>query len=152
MIIKLENTFSEVEGFNCFACGPEHPFGLKLSFSYDDEKDIVFTRFQPDELFAGFPTILHGGIQATILDELAFWGTWAKFKQSGFTYDLSVRYRKKCPVDRILKGKAVIGDVSHRLVSSETQLIDPETEEIFTEGVVRYYLPARNPKTTGSTP
>ncbi|MBN1355928.1 PaaI family thioesterase [bacterium] len=143
MIIPVKNIFADKEGFNCFACGPLHPFGLRLTFSYDTDTDEIFTRFIPTELYAGFPAILHGGIQATILDEIAFWGAWARFKQSGFTYDLKVRFRKKCPVGEMLEGRGRIGDLNHRIVTVPTRLMHSGSREIYTEGTIRYYLPDR---------
>lgn len=142
MIRKIENIYDNIEGFNCFACGPQHPFGLQLTFLFDDELDEVTTSFQPDTLFAGFPNILHGGIQATILDELAFWGTYAKHQRSGFTYDMRVRYLKKCPVNRQLKGRAIVGELKHRLVRSEAQIIDPSSSDIIAKGTIKYFIPS----------
>ncbi|MBN1552975.1 hypothetical protein JW979_15985 [bacterium] len=151
MMHEMKNIFAELEEYNCFACGPEHPYGLKLKFSYDDENAIVVTRITPDSLLAGFPGILHGGIQATILDELAFWGTIAKFKKSGFTFDLSVRYRKKCPVDKEIEGIGFVGELTHHLASTSVQLRDPITHEIYTEGTVRYYLPDKEPRSSADS-
>ena len=141
MIIELENTFARLEGYNCFACGPDHPFGLKLKFFYDDHRHEVFTHFHSNTLFAGFPGILHGGIQATILDEIAFWGAWARHGKPGFTFDMKTRYRKKCPVDCILEARGEIGEIRRRLVTSEVRLQDPESGQLFTQGTVRYFLP-----------
>jgi acyl-coenzyme A thioesterase PaaI-like protein len=146
VIIQIENVFSQKQDYNCFACGPKHPFGLHLNFFYDDEKDEVFTRVQPHEFFAGFPGILHGGLQATILDDLAFWGTWMKFKKSGFTYDMRIRYKRKCPVNVLLEGRVSVGELRHHLVDTDVRLLNPETSEIYTAGTVRYYVPDVDPR------
>ena len=143
---KLENTFASLENYNCFACGPNHPFGLRLAFEYDEEQETAISEFVPDTMFAGFPGILHGGIQATILDEVAFWGTWAKHQRTGFTYDLSVKYKKKCPVSELIIARGRIGEINKRLVEVEVTLSNPEGDVIYTEGIVHYYIPRVEPR------
>ena len=147
MVHDIENVFSKTQDYNCFACGPNHPFGLKLKFKYDDVLDEVFTQIVPQSLYAGFPGILHGGLQATILDDLAFWGAWVKYQRSGFTFDLKIRYKRKCPVDRLIEGRVKVGGLNHNLVDADVRLIDPVTTELFTKGTVRYYLPDQDPRT-----
>jgi acyl-coenzyme A thioesterase PaaI-like protein len=137
----IEKTYDLTGGNNCFACGPDHPFGLHLDFFYDSDIREVSSRFHSNELFAGFPGILHGGIQATILDEIAFWGVWACYKQNGFTYDLAVQYRKKCPTDQLLEAVGNIGDINRRIVSIDVMLRSDDSQTLFTRGTVRYYLP-----------
>ncbi|MBN1296861.1 PaaI family thioesterase [bacterium] len=146
---RLENIFDSVENYNCFACGPNHPFGLHLTFEYDDAVDEVSCLIRPDMLFAGFPGILHGGIQATILDEVAFWGTWGKHGRSGFTYDLTIRYRQKCPVETTIEAIGIVHDEEKRLVPVDVVLRNPDTGMIYTDGRVRYYLPRMDPRNSG---
>lgn len=147
---KLENIFSDVDGYNCFACGPDHPFGLHLEFYYDDATHEVSSVLSPDTLFAGFPGILHGGIQATILDEVAFWGSWARYQRSGFTYDLDIRYKRKCPVNEPIKAVGIVRDKDRRLVPVDVVLCHPENSEVYTEGHVRYYIPRNDPRRPGT--
>ncbi len=146
MIHLIENTFEKLEGYNCFACGPSHPIGLHLTFSYDDSIHAVFTTLAVDTLFAGFPGILHGGIQATILDETAFWGTYARHLRSGFTYDLRLRYRAKCPVNQPIEAFGLVGELNHRLVVTQVSLREPGGGRVYTDGEVRYYLPEEDPR------
>jgi uncharacterized protein (TIGR00369 family) len=51
----------------CFGCGQENPIGLKLRFNCDEDK--AEAEFTPDELYQGWPGIVHGGIVFTLLDE-----------------------------------------------------------------------------------
>jgi acyl-coenzyme A thioesterase PaaI-like protein len=139
---KLENIFSRVDGYNCIACGPKHPFGLRLEFFYDEDTRTVSSQMTPGDLFSGFPGILHGGIQATILDEIAFWGVWAQHGQSGFTYDFNIQYRKKCPPDVLLEALGEVGDVQRRLVSVNVQLRNQQNKDTYSKGTVRYFIPS----------
>lgn len=143
---KLENDFSTIENYNCFACGPNHPFGLHLEFYYDDQRNEVTCPLIPETLFAGFPGILHGGIQATILDEVGFWGSWARHGRTGFTYDLSIKYKRKCPVEESIEAVGIVGDLEKRLVPITVFLRHPDSGEVYTEGEVRYYIPREDPR------
>ncbi|MEO7002313.1 MAG: hypothetical protein ABI068_10855, partial [Ktedonobacterales bacterium] len=50
----------------CFGCGARNAAGLQLAFRL--EGDEIVTEFTPERRFQGFPTVLHGGIIATLLD------------------------------------------------------------------------------------
>jgi len=52
----------------CFVCGPRNPIGLKLNFTFDGK--IMKTEFIPRKEHQGFMNIVHGGIIATLLDEI----------------------------------------------------------------------------------
>jgi len=53
----------------CFACGKNNPDGMRLRFTYDEERDCFVCRFRLGKRYTGPPGHCHGGIIATILDE-----------------------------------------------------------------------------------
>ena len=53
----------------CIVCGMENPIGLKAQF-YNMEDESVMTIFKYSEEFQSFPQRVHGGLIATMLDEL----------------------------------------------------------------------------------
>jgi uncharacterized protein (TIGR00369 family) len=55
------------DGF-CFVCGPKNPIGLKLDFIFDGK--TIKTEFTPRKEHQGYFNIVHGGIIATLLDEV----------------------------------------------------------------------------------
>jgi len=81
----------------CFVCGKKNVRGLKLDFSLDKEKKTMEAVFIPEEWQQGYADIIHGGIIATLLDEvmgkLAF-----ELGINAVTAELSVRFKK--PVGR----------------------------------------------------
>ena len=79
----------------CFACGPENPIGLRLQFR--QEGDAYVTTFIADQAFQGYHNVIHGGIVATLLDEVMARYVWAKYGPSA-TAKLEVRYRCPAPV------------------------------------------------------
>ncbi len=93
----------------CFICGLENPVGLKLKI-YETEPGVTESTFTAPEHYQSYPGILHGGIVATILDEVsgrALMGTGAE-PRFMFTAKLEVKYRRNVPIGKPLKiiGKA----------------------------------------------
>ena len=100
---KIKNPWIPLtdKGYNCFACSPTNPCGLKMEF-YEDGDDIV-SFWTPDDNFQGWMNTLHGGIQATIMDESAGWLISRKFQTSGMTTNLNVKYKKPVPTGKDIK-------------------------------------------------
>ena len=95
---------------HCFVCGLENPVGLKLNI-YQTGEGLIETRYTAPEHFQGYPGVLHGGIVAAILDEIAGrsqMGADPAAPRFMFTARLEVRYRQNVPTGRLLKivGKA----------------------------------------------
>jgi len=88
---KIRNPFDPLQNL-CFGCGPENSAGLKLTFEEDDEK--LYARWQPSIHFQGYTNVLHGGIIATLLDEVGAWCIYVKAGTSGVTSSMTVRYLK----------------------------------------------------------
>lgn len=53
----------------CFVCGKRNGDGLQLDFELVGE-DRIRTEFTPPKRFQGWKDVVHGGIIATILDEV----------------------------------------------------------------------------------
>jgi uncharacterized protein (TIGR00369 family) len=89
---KIHNPFRERKGYQCFGCSPDHLSGLQLSF-FEDGDELIST-WEPKTRFEGYQGVLHGGIQATIMDEIASWVVYVKIKVAGVTSSIDVRYHK----------------------------------------------------------
>lgn len=74
----------------CFGCGPHNERGMRLRFRR--EGDEVVTELVPESGWDGPPGILHGGLQATLADEVAGWTLVGLLGRMGFTTSMSVRY------------------------------------------------------------
>ena len=94
---KIKNPWIDLtdKGYNCFACAPTNPCGLKMEF-YEDGEEIV-SLWTPGSNYQGWLDTLHGGIQATLLDELGGWIIARKFQTSGMTTSLNMKYKKPIP-------------------------------------------------------
>ena len=75
---------------SCFVCGESNPFGLKLRFETDGH--IVRTHFVPRAEHIGFKGVVHGGLIATVLDELMVWACAVPTRKFAYCAELTVRY------------------------------------------------------------
>ncbi|MFO7669519.1 MAG: PaaI family thioesterase [Bacteroidales bacterium] len=137
-MIRLKNPYAQMEGYNCFGCSPVNPFGLKMEFF--EEGDELICNWNPGNEFAGFHDILHGGIQATMIDEIASWVVLVKLDTSGLTLRLNARYRESV---RISKGgislRARLVEVRRSIATIHVQLLDGEGK-LCSEGTVDYFI------------
>ncbi len=97
-MVVMADLLPTLESWNCFACGPSHPKGLRLSFEADG--DVVRTKFSLGDDYTGTGPVLHGGIVATVFDETMAWTLLRFQRELYFTTKLEIRYRK--PVERDL--------------------------------------------------
>ena len=115
---KIRNPFKGLEGYNCFGCSPDNSSGLQLSFV--EEGDELVSVWSPKSYFQGYHNILHGGIQATLMDEIASWVVYVKLDASGFTSTMNVRYLKPVYVtDTMLTLRASIKELRKILQTSK---------------------------------
>lgn len=89
---KIKNPWLDKPGYDCFGCCPDNPLGVRMEF-FEDGDDIVCF-WKPQEHYQGWIDTLHGGIQATLIDECAGWVVSRKLQTTGVTSRLEVRYRK----------------------------------------------------------
>ncbi|GAB4534638.1 MAG: PaaI family thioesterase [Anaerolineales bacterium] len=94
----------------CFVCGLENPSGLHLHF-YETAPGEVESTYTAPEHFQGYPGVLHGGIVATILDEITGRALMGTDENPRFMYTakIEVKYRYNVPLGVPLRlvGKAL---------------------------------------------
>jgi len=104
----------------CFGCGPKNPHGLKLRFAV--EGDSVVTTFTPSTGLDGPPGIFHGGLQATLCDEVAGWGLVGLLGRMGFTTSMNVRYMRPVRIDEPVEARAKIASQRGDIVTLKVTL------------------------------
>ncbi|MDX9929163.1 MAG: PaaI family thioesterase [Bacteroidales bacterium] len=123
---KVRNPF-DPSGYNCFGCSSGNPAGLKLSFTETDE--TVEAQWTPDSRYEGYINVLHGGIIATLLDEVAAWFVYVKLGTSGVTSELRVRYLHPVHISKgIINVKASLISQSGRKAIMKCCLYDGESK------------------------
>jgi uncharacterized protein (TIGR00369 family) len=75
---------------NCFACGGSNPIGMHLAIELGE--GTASTTWLPGPNFEGWEEKVHGGLLATLLDEVMAWAP-SSFDSWAVTAELSIRYR-----------------------------------------------------------
>jgi acyl-coenzyme A thioesterase PaaI-like protein len=112
----------------CFVCGLSNPNGLHLRF-YDTAPGEVTVEHTVPEHFQGYPGVVHGGIVAAMLDEVAgrahMGGDPPRFM---YTARLDIRYRKNVPVGVPLRIVGRAGKSRRHAATSTAAIYDPDGE------------------------
>ncbi len=135
---ELRNPFVSLEGYNCFGCSPGNSIGLQMKF-FEDGEEIV-SHWEPKKQFQGYHTILHGGIQATLMDEIASWFVYVRLKSAGVTSKAEVRYIKPLYVDKgtltirasLLRMRRNLADISVKIYDHDGVLCAESVMVYFT--------------------
>jgi len=75
---------------SCFVCGESNASGLKIRFETDGK--VVRARFLPRPEHMGFKQTVHGGISATLLDEIMVWACAVQTKRFAYCAELNIRF------------------------------------------------------------
>lgn len=135
---KIINPYSNLEGYNCFGCSPNNQLGLQMKF-YEDG-DYVVSNWEPKKHLAGYGNILHGGIQSTILDEIASWVVSVKVKTAGVTATLNVKYKNTVFTDKgELTIRAKLVDQNKKFATIHAELLNSEGN-VCSEAEIRYFI------------
>ena len=93
--LKLE------DNSQCYVCGKKNPHGFQLDFSHPEKGRLTAEAvFRPEH--QGYKNIAHGGLVATLLDEMMVNLAWLEGRPS-VTAELNVRLKKAVQVgERVL--------------------------------------------------
>ena len=124
-------------GGQCFGCSSDNPAGLTLRFFRDREGVRCETTVAP--AYQGAPEVVHGGIQAVLLDETCC--AAAYFTRGGFvvTGALELRYRRPCPIGTPLVVSARIVADEGRFLRIVGEIRRDGSDEVLTVGEGKFY-------------
>lgn len=128
-----------IEKSGCFACGPDNPNGLGMSFyavGRTIRSDVTLSRHH-----MGWENLAHGGIISTILDEIMGW-TVIAFKRVFFvTRKMEVHYLRPVELDVPL---TVMGELDSDLAPkgclTKGTLLDPNGRKLAEASAEMRYL------------
>jgi len=81
----------------CFACGSDNPRGLHLQFRFEGDEYVA--EFTPEDWHQGWAGMVHGGLIATLLDEVMTRLCWERGLNVA-TAQLDIRYKQPVPIGR----------------------------------------------------
>jgi len=134
----LSNPWSGIPGYNCFGCCDKNPLGLKMKFT--EMEDHVRSEWIANPDFQGYHNVLHGGIQASLMDEIAGWTIFVKADTGGVTSRLEVRYKKPVVLDNdpiVLKSYLI--EINKKIARLKVELFNSKGE-LCTEAEADYFV------------
>ncbi|HAL65406.1 MAG: Thioesterase superfamily protein [Bacteroidetes bacterium 38_7] len=134
----IRNPFIGQKDNHCFGCSPTNPFGLHLKFH--ETSDAITADWLFTENYCGYHDILHGGIQACLMDEIASWFVFVKLNTGGVTASMKFRYIQPASgVGSIIHLEARLIEQKHHLAFIEVTL-SKEDAGVCTKAIITYYL------------
>ena len=135
---KIENPFVNLDGYICFGCSPENHHGLQMEFFEDGDSVVCF--WEPKHHLQGYLNVLHGGIQFTLMDEIASWIIHVKLKTAGVTSKINSSLLKPVYTNKgKLTIKATILKVEKRIVTVYAEILDAENIRC-ADSEVQYFI------------
>jgi acyl-coenzyme A thioesterase PaaI-like protein len=104
----------------CFVCGKDNPRGFKIQVRYLEAEMAAETELALPREFQGWADVIHGGILATMLDELMAHAVW-HFAGPGLTLSLEVRFHAPLKPNEpiLIRGVLQTPNGSRRLAEGE---------------------------------
>jgi len=125
----------------CFVCGLANPDGLQLRF-YKTGPDEVTAEYTVPARFQGYPGVVHGGIIASMLDEITgralMGGNPPRFM---YTARLDIRYRRNVPVGIPLRLVGKAEKVKSHTATSRGMIFGPDGELLAEADAILVDLP-----------
>lgn len=121
----------------CFICGMDNPLGFKSQF-YNMEDGSVISPVKYHENHQSFPQRVHGGLIATILDEIACRAYWHDNNYIlGVTTTMETKFRKPVPYDEDLFSHGIVVYDKSRMFQTHARIID-RYGTVYAESKVNY--------------
>ncbi len=115
------------DNLRCFVCGKDNPDGLRLDFRMDGERGAAEAAVTFPERYQGWETVVHGGLQATVLDEAMIKAAWAKGQRS-VTGEMTVRYIKPVRTGTPYLVRGRVTGSKGKITLAESELVNMDGE------------------------
>jgi uncharacterized protein (TIGR00369 family) len=127
----------------CFGCSPTNPHGLHLELRR--RGDEIFCEHVVAAPFDGAKGVVHGGIQAVLLDETMCAAVYFLRGSYVHTGELGLRYRRPCPSGVKLRVSAHVVAEEERYARVAGEIRAPDGELLTLAEGKFYYERARPP-------
>lgn len=126
-----------VSGSNCFVCGPDNPYGLKISFHMEGNKCCA--EYCPPEHYCGFDGVTHGGILFSLLDDVM--ANWLYLQgESAYTGKCEIRYREPAATEVCYRLEAEQLSRRGRTAKMAGRILHPEDGRIVAEATATFVV------------
>jgi uncharacterized protein (TIGR00369 family) len=121
----------------CFACGSLNPIGLHMEVSYLEQKAV--SKLSLKREFQGWHDIVHGGVVATILDEIMAHAVM-HYVGKGVTTSLQITYRDPVPVGQEVSAVGYVVERKSRAAVARGEIRRAGNGKVVATGESRFIL------------
>jgi len=114
-----------VHTWHCFGCDPNHAKGLRLRFTAP-APDLLRSEFTLSDDYTGFASIVHGGIIATIFDDVMMWCLVRHRHRLFVTTEMNQRLLRPALAGQPLRAEARIAEEDDDRMVVEASLTSPD--------------------------
>jgi uncharacterized protein (TIGR00369 family) len=125
--IDVAGLSDRIAPHRCFACGTLNAEGMGLTIHVEPRR--AWTDLTVEPRFQGWDGIAHGGILATILDEVMAWSLVAD-DHWGLTARMEVQFRRPVEIGRPLHAEGWVRRSRRRLVDTEARIVELESGQV----------------------
>jgi uncharacterized protein (TIGR00369 family) len=97
---------------NCFACGDRNPIGMRLHIELGE--GTASTTWTPSADYVGWEDKVHGGLLATLLDEVMAWAP-SSYDSWAVTAEMNIRFRSPADPSERLEARAWVEQRRRRI-------------------------------------
>lgn len=133
-IVDAEGRRYAFADHHCFACGASNPIGMRLHIELSD--GAARTEWVVGDDYVGWSDKLHGGIIATLLDEVMAWAP-SSFDSWAVTAEMSLRFRASASPGERLTASARVARRRRRIYEVVGEVRGPDGR-LIAEGRGRY--------------
>jgi uncharacterized protein (TIGR00369 family) len=119
---------------HCFACGGTNPIGMRLHIELGD--GTASTTWVVGDDYVGWSDKAHGGIIATLLDEVMAWAP-SSYDSWAVTAEMTVRYRSPASPGEELRATGRVVERRRRIYEVRGEVRGPDGR-LVAEGSGRY--------------
>jgi len=115
---------------SCFVCGQDNPRGFQLKSRI--ENGIVVLDYTTRESDLGYRHIVHGGIAATLIDEVMTWAAILAARRACVAAEMTTRLRHPVVVGQKLRVEGKVTGGKRRLLVTEGVILDDQGRQLVT--------------------
>jgi uncharacterized protein (TIGR00369 family) len=113
---------------HCFVCGKKNELGLRLDFAYPQPGRAEASCTIPEH-FSGWRRLAHGGLLATLLDEVMAHACISR-EGAAVTMELTVRFLKPVEVGQLVRINGEVREVKGRVLAVQGEVLNSGGEAV----------------------
>jgi acyl-coenzyme A thioesterase PaaI-like protein len=127
----------------CFACGARNPIGIHMQVDYREDIVAAESLLALPKEFQGWQEVIHGGILATLLDEIMMHAVW-HFAGAGVTLGMEVQFRQPLAPGEVVMVQGRLTETKGRRLKAQGEIIRQADNRLVANSLGRYLLLKEN--------